>query len=103
MRSSTVSWNGVGIGRGRFLLEGGTAASADQRPIVLLTVVYRLWAAMRAGCWRPRLRAAGAVGSGAMAAAEYKACVLGFDLDVVGDEPACGGGSTPMSRRAALC
>jgi len=51
----------------------GTRAPDDRRPIVLLPVVYRVWAACRAQPLRAWLRGAGLLSSGPAAAADYQA------------------------------
>ena len=47
------------------LPKGGSDEPGDRRPIVLLPVVYRLWAAARAGPLRDWLKVAGLLGEGA--------------------------------------
>lgn len=63
------------------LPKGGTGDPLDRRPTVLLPVVYRLWAAARAGLMRDWLRGAGVLRAGSMAAADALAGLLGLELD----------------------
>lgn len=51
-----------------------------RRPIVLLLVVYRLWAALRARAMRDWLRSAAILRAGSEAAAGSLAGFLGLDI-----------------------
>lgn len=60
---------------------GGMRAPLDRRPIVLLPVVYRVWASVRAAAMRDWLRQAGVLRWGFASAAEEQAAELGLALD----------------------
>ena len=63
------------------LPKGGTADPADRRPVVLLPVVYRLWAALRAAEMRLWLAKTGVLRpDGALRAADSQAYELGLIL-----------------------
>lgn len=87
-------WSAWGGGRPRWRgawraffprARGGTAAPLDRRPIQLLLVPYRLWAALRAAEWRPALWRAGVLMEGRDAASDFRPSTLGLALDLAGD------------------
>ena len=63
------------------LAKGGTMAPDDRRPIVLLSAVYRVWAALRAGALRGWLRAVGVLAPGSGSGADVKAGDLALLLE----------------------
>ena len=64
------------------LPKGDPREAGDRRPIVLLSTIYRLWAATRAGAVRRWLRAYGIEQVGSRAAADYRAALLAIELAV---------------------
>ena len=68
------------------LPKGGTADPLDRRPITLLPMLYRIWAALRATQLRDWMRSAGipslvAGNRGTMASAEHQGLLLGLELE----------------------
>ena len=68
------------------LPKGGTADPLDRRPITLLPMLYRIWAALRATQFRDWMRSAGipslvAGNRGTMASAEHQGLLLGLELE----------------------
>ena len=76
------------LSRGETVLlpKGGTADPLDRRPITLLPVLYRIWAARRATQFRAWLKEAGvptlvAGRTGTMLSAEHQGLLLGMELE----------------------
>ena len=68
------------------LPKGGSADPLDRRPITLLPMLYRIWAALRATQLRAWMRSAGiptlvAGRSGTMKSAEHQGLLLGLELE----------------------
>jgi hypothetical protein len=74
------------------LPKGGTGTPDDHRPIVLLSVVYRIWAKARGPPFQAFLRAAGVLGKGKAPAAEDLAYELAVRMGVAqaGGTPVAG-------------